>query len=147
MLLEQLQTDMKTALKAGDKDKLGVLRMAISDLKNARIEKNADLTEAEMLAVLKKGVKSRRESAEQYRDADRADLADKEEGEAAVLESYLPQAITGDALAAAVEEAIRETGAQSMKDMGGVMKALMAKHGAAIDGKEAGALVKAKLGQ
>ena len=145
MVLDQLSQDMKTALKAGEKEKLSVIRMAISDIKNARIQKKDDLTDLEMIQVLKRAVKSRKESAEQYRDADRADLAEKEEREVVVLEAYLPQAIAGDALVAIVAEAIEETGATSMKDMGGVMKAVMAKHGAAIDGKALGALVKEKL--
>lgn len=142
---ERITQDMKAAMKAGDKAKLSVLRMALSDLKNARIEKSNDLTEAEAIQVLKRGVKSRKESAEQYREAGRDDLADKEEAEVAVLESYLPQAVTGDALAAIVDDAIKDTGAANMKDMGGVMKSIMAKHGGAVDGKEVGDLVKKRL--
>jgi uncharacterized protein YqeY len=145
MLLDRLNDDLKTAMKAGDTARRDVLRMTLSEIKNARIEKGEDLADADVMQVLKKAIKSRAESAEQYAAGARQDLADKELAEAKLLEAYLPEQITGDALAKAVDEAIAQTGASSMKDMGGVMKALMAKHGAALDGKEAGALVKSKL--
>lgn len=145
MLLDRLNEDLKTAMKSGDTARRDVLRMTLSEIKNARIDKGEDLGEADVMQVVKKAIKSRAESAEQYTAGNRQDLADKELAEAKLLEGYLPEQITGDALVQAVAAAIAETGASSMKDMGGVMKALMAKHGAALDGKEAGALVKAKL--
>lgn len=146
MLIDKLNEDVKSAMRARETERLGVLRMTLSEIKNERIRKGEDLTDDEVTAVLKRAIKSRKESAEQYRGGDREDLAEKEEREAALLQAYLPEPITGDALAAVVEEAIRETGASSMKDMGGVMKAIMAAHGARVDGKEVGALVRSKLG-
>jgi len=146
MLLDRLTDDVKTAMKAREADRLSVLRMTLSEIKNARIAKGDDLDEAEVIQVIKKAIKSRTESAEQYEAGDRKDLADKELAEAELLKAYLPEQITGDALVAVVDAAIAETGATSIKDMGGVMKAVMAAHGSSVDGKEVGALVKSRLG-
>lgn len=146
MLIDRINDDMKTAMKARDSQRLSVLRMALSELKNARIAKGGDLTEDEALQVIRRGVKQREESAVQYRDGGRADLADAETSEAAILTGYLPQQVTGDALEALVAAKIAELGASSMKEMGGVIKAIMSEHGATVDGKAVSALVKAKLG-
>ncbi len=145
MLIDRINDDLKTAMKARDAERVSVLRMAMSDLKNARIEKGDDLTDDEALQVIRRAVKQRMESAEQYRDGDRADLADAETREAETLTAYLPQQITGDALEKLVADVIAEVGASSMKDMGRVIKEIMGKHGAAVDGKQVSALVKAKL--
>jgi hypothetical protein len=146
MLLDKLNDDLKTAMRARDTDRVSVLRMTLSEIKNARIEKREDLTDDDVLQVLKKAVKSRAESADEYRKGDRGDLAAKEDAEAAVLQGYLPEQITGQALAAIVDAAIAETGATSVKQMGAVMKAVLGKHGATVDGREVGALVKTRLG-
>jgi len=146
MLLDKLNDDLKTAMKARDPERVSVLRMTLSEIKNARIEKRDDLTDDDVIQVLKKAVKSRTESADEYRKGGREDLAVKEESEAEVLQAYLPSQITGAALAALVDAAVAETGATSMKEMGAVMKAVLGKHGSQVDGKEVGGLVRARLG-
>lgn len=146
MLVDRLNEDMKAAMKARDSLRLGVLRMTLSELKNARIQKQGDLTEDDEVQVIKKAIKSRLESAEQYRLGNREDLAGKETAEAEVLSVYVPEQISGDALREAVRAAIAETGAASMKDMGKVMKAVIGAHGSSVDGREVQALVKELLG-
>ena len=135
-------------MKARDALKLSVLRMTLSEVKNARIEKGKDatLTDDEVVQVLRRAVKKREEAVEQYRPAGRADLADKEEQEAAILKAYLPQSLEGPALTQAVEAAIQETNAQSIKDLGKVMKAIMASHPGQVDGKTAQTAIRERLG-
>ena len=145
MSLKRLQDDVKTAMKARDQERISVLRMAISHIKNARIEKGEDLTDDEVQKVLRRGLKQCQESATQYREGDRADLAEKEEREAAILATYLPKQLSGDDLAKAVDAAIAETGATSMKEMGAVMKAVMAAVGGQADGKAVQQLVRERL--
>lgn len=145
MLLDQLTTDMKNAMKSAQALKVSVLRMVLSDCKYARVEKMRDLEEAEVMQVLKKGIKSREDSESQYRAAGRMDLAEKEAAESAILREYLPPPLSGAELESIVDEAIRETGAVSVKDTGKVMKTLMAAHGARVDGKEVQKLLQARL--
>ena len=146
MLIERLNDDLKKAMKARDTLTVSVLRMVLSEIKNARIAKGKDLTDDEVLKVIRRGVKQREESAQEYRRGDRADLVESEEKEAAILQTYLPRRIEGQALEELVKAKIHEVGASSMKDMGKVMQAVMAEHGAAVDGKEVQALVRAHLG-
>ena len=144
-LADQIQNDMKDAMRAGDTLKRDTLRMLIAAMKNERIERGEDLDDDATLAVVRRGVKSRKDSAEQYRNADRADLAEKEEAEIDILDGYLPQMMSEEATAAAVAAAIAETGATGKGDIGKVMKAVMAKHGALVDGKLVNRLVGQKL--
>jgi uncharacterized protein YqeY len=147
-LQDQIQNDMKDAMRSGDTLKRDTLRMLIAAMKNEQIERGErgdDLSEDSVLAVVRRGVKSRMDSATQYRDADRADLAEKEESEIDVLDGYLPQMMSEDETAAAVDVAIAETGAAGKSDMGKVMKAVMAKHGALVDGKLVNRLAGQKL--
>jgi len=148
MLLDRMNDDLKEAMKARDALKISVLRMTLSEAKNARIEKGKDetLTDDEVVQVLRRAVKKREEAVEQYRPAGREDLADKEEQEAAILKVYLPQSLEGAALTQAVEAAIKEANAQSIKDMGKVMKALMAAHPGQVDGKSAQIAIRERLG-
>ena len=146
MLIERINDDLKTAMKARDTVRVSVLRMAMADLKNARIEKGEDLSDGEAQQVIRRAVKQREESAVQYREGGRADLADAETKEAEILSSYLPQQISGKDLEKLVEAKIDELGASSLKDMGRVIKEIMGAHGAAVDGKTVSALVKEKLG-
>ena len=148
MLLDRMNDDLKEAMKARDALRISVLRMTLSEVKNARIEKGKDetLSDEEVVQVLRRAVKKREEAVEQFRPAGRSDLADKEEQEAAILKVYLPQSLEGAALAQAVEAAIREANAQSIKDLGKVMKALMAAHPGQIDGKLAQAAIRERLG-
>jgi len=147
MSLEQtLGTDIVTAMKARDQAKLAPLRMLKTALMNKSIEKGRALEGAEELAVVSMLVKQRRDSIEQFTSGGRADLADKEKSEIAILEAYLPASASDDEIAAAVAAAVTETGASSVKDMGKVMKATMAGlAGKTVDGKKVSEAVKAKL--
>ena len=142
----QIQDDMKSAMRAGETLRRDTLRMLIAALKNERIDKGADLDEDSVLAVVRRGVKSRKDSAQQYRDAGRDELAEKEEAEIAVLEGYLPQMLDEAATIAAVEVAIAETGASEKCDLGKVMKAVMAAHRGLVDGKLVNRLAGERLG-
>jgi len=145
-LQQRLTDDMKTAMKAGDKDTLGVVRRAIAAMQNARIEKREDLDEQEEIKVIRSIAKQHKESIEQFRAAGREDLATKEEAELEILSTYLPAEMDQAQLEALVDAAIAETGASSMKDMGGVIKIVMAKAQGQAEGGAVSALVKGKLG-
>lgn len=137
---------MTGAMKAKDAERLGTLRMVKSNLMNRKIEKGSDLTDEEVQKALQTLVKQRRDSIEQYEKANRPDLAAKEAAEIAFIEVYLPQAATPEEIDQAVAEAIAETGATTMKEMGLVMKAAQAKlAGKSADGKLVSEAVKAKL--
>lgn len=125
-LLEQISQDLTTAMKARDEARVSVLRMAKSALKNKEIDKRAPLDDAESLKVMQILVKQREDSIQQFTAAGRTELADKEKAEAVLLKAYLPQGVSEADIAAAVEQAIAETGASSAKDMGKVMKAVLA---------------------
>ena len=111
-----------------------------------KVEKMRELTDDEVIAVVKKGIKSREDSEAQYRNAGRADLADKEASEAVILRAYVPATIGGPELEAIVAQAIADTGAASPKDIGKVMKAVLGAHGARVDGKDVQKIAAAKLG-
>ena len=147
MSLEQtLGADIVTAMKAKDATKLTALRMLKTALTNKSIEKGRALEGAEELQVVSMLVKQRRDSIEQFTKGGRTDLADKEQAEIVILNTYLPASASDDEIAAAVTAAIAETGATSAKDMGKVMKAVMAGlAGKTVDGKKVSETVKAKL--
>ncbi len=145
-LNNRILEDIKTAMKAKDADRLSVLRMVKANLMNKKIEKGEELTDEEIQKALNTLVKQRRDSAEQYEKGGRAELAAKETAEIVFIEEYLPQAASKEEIEAAVEAAISETGASSMKDMGSVMKAALANlQGKTADGKTVSETVKAKL--
>ena len=145
-LLDTIIADLAAAMKAKDADTTGTLRMVKANLMNRKIEKGGELTDEEVQKALQSLVKQRRDSIEQYENAGRAELAAKEASEIAVIEGYLPQAASPDEIAAAVDAAVAETGASSMKDMGTVMKAAMAHlAGKNADGRAVSDAVKAKL--
>jgi len=145
-LKEQIVADMTAAMKAKDADRLGTLRMVKAALMNKQIDAGHELTDEEVTKALQTLVKQRRDSIEQYEVAGRTELAEKEKAEAAVIEAYLPQAATADEIAAAVEAAVVETGASSMKDMGSVMKAAMANlAGKSADGRAVSEAVRSRL--
>jgi uncharacterized protein YqeY len=148
MPLEQtLGADIVTAMKAKDATKLTALRMLKTALTNKSIEKGRALEGAEELQVVSMLVKQRRDSIDQFTKGGRTDLADKEQAEIVILNTYLPASASDDEIAAAVTAAITETGATSAKDMGKVMKAVMAGlAGKTVDGKKISESVKAKLG-
>lgn len=145
-LKDTIISDLTAAMKAKDADKLSTLRMVKANLMNRQIDKGGELTDDEITKALQSLVKQRRDSIESYEKAGRAELAAKEAAEIAVIEVYLPQAATAEEVAAAVEAAVTETGASSIKDMGTVMKAAMAHlAGKSADGKMVSEAVKAKL--
>jgi uncharacterized protein YqeY len=138
---EQVRADMTSAMKAGEKDRVGALRLVLSELQKAAKEGGDD-----ELAVLRRERKRRLEAASQFRDANRPELADTEESEAKLIEAYLPAELSDAELDALVQSAIAETGAGSPRDMGQVMKALMASSDGRADGKRASARVREALG-
>ncbi len=145
-LKDKITGDLTAAMKAKDTNRTSVLRMVKANLMNRQIEKGADLTDEEITKALQSLVKQRRDSIEQYENAGRAELADKEKSELTVIENYLPQAATREEIERAVTEAISETGATSIKEMGAVMKAAQAKlAGKSADGKIVSEIVKARL--
>ncbi len=131
---------MTSAMKAGDKERVGALRLVLSEL-----QKDAKDGGTDELAVLRRERKRRLEAAEQFRDAGRAELAQGEEAEARIIESYLPTELDDSELDAIVQAAIAETGARDPKDLGQVMKAVMEKAGGRADGKRASARVREVL--
>jgi uncharacterized protein YqeY len=140
-ILEQVQEDVKTAMKAGEKERVGALRMVANALQNA-----AKGGEDDEVAVLQGERKRRLEAAESLREGGRDDQAGAEEEEARLIEGYLPEQLSDEELGKLVDEAIQEAGATEPKDMGGVMKALMPKLGGRADGKRASQAVREKLG-
>ncbi len=145
-LLKKIESDYITAYKAKDSVRLTVLRLLKTAVKNLQVERSrAELSEGDILDVVAKQCKQRQDSIEQFRSAGRDDLANKEAAELAVLESYLPERITGDALGALVREIIASVGASGPRDMGKVMQALTAGHKGSYDGREASELVRIRL--
>jgi uncharacterized protein len=148
-LTERVSQDLTAAMKAQDAPLLGALRMAKAALKNREIEKRAPLDDAEAGRVLQGLVKQREDSAAQYRQANRPELAEKEEGEIQVLRRYLPEEASDQDIASAVDKAVAETGAASAKDMGKVMKAALAAlqaTGKPADGRRVNEAVRRRLG-
>ena len=145
-LKDTIVSDLTAAMKAKETERVGVLRMVKAALMNRFIEKGGELTDEEATKTLQSLVKQRRDSIEQYEKAGRTDLAAKEAAEIAVIEVYLPQAASQEEINAAVEAAVAETGASSMKEMGAVMKAALARlAGKTADGKMVSEAVKARL--
>jgi uncharacterized protein YqeY len=146
-IVEQVERDLPAALKAQETLKLSVLRMMKAALKNKQIELGKPLADTEAVAVLRTLVKQRQESVEAFRQGGRVDLAQKEEAEIKIVESYLPAAASDEEIDTAVAAAIAETGAAGPKDLGKVMKVAMAKlAGKNVDGKRVNEKVRAKLG-
>jgi len=139
-VLEQVRTDAASALKAGDRERAGALRMVVAALQSAGKDGDADEVE-----VLQRERKRRAEAATAYRDAGREDLAGSEEREAAMIESYMPEQISDEDLHAIVGDAVAESGASSPKDMGKVMSMVMPQVKGRADGKRVSAAVKEKL--
>lgn len=147
-LFEQISKDIGDAMKRRDQARLAPLRMLKTALVNRQVEQGRDLDDAEERQVVATLVKQRRDSIEQFRAGGREELAAREEAEIAVLVAYLPPAADAAAIDAAITEAVAETGAQSIKDMGRVMKAVMAKlAGATVDGRTVSDAVKRRLSE
>jgi uncharacterized protein len=145
-LLEQVTKEIADAMRRKDQASLAPLRMLKAALMNKEVEKSRVLDEAESLQVVNALVKQRRDAAEQFRAGNRIELADKEQSEIVFLERYLPPAADPNAIAAAVDAAVLETGASGPKDMGKVMKAVMARlTGMSVDGRAVSDAVKKRL--
>lgn len=145
-LQARIQDDLKAAMRARDSAQVGALRLLTAALKQVEVDERTALTDARVLAVLEKQLKQRRDAHEQYREAGREDLAAKEAYEMGLIERYLPQPLDEEALDALIGEAIAETGAASMRDMGRVMALVKERAAGRADMAAASARVKARLG-
>jgi hypothetical protein len=145
-LKERITSDMTAAMKAREAGRLSTLRMVKAAVQNREIEKGGELSEEELTKALQSLVKQRRDSVEQYEKAGREELAAKERAEIAVIEEYLPRAASREEIERAVDEAVAETGASSLKEMGALMKAALARlAGRNADGKVVSEVVKSRL--
>jgi uncharacterized protein YqeY len=144
-LKAQLTEDLKSALRSGDKLRTSVIRLLTALIKNREVEKRGPLTDAEAIQAVSTSCKQRQEAIEQYRQGGRQDLVDKETAELAILQSYLPAALSPDELQTLVRDAIRDAQASSPRDMGKVMALLMPKVTGRADGKAVSTLVREML--
>ena len=144
-LKQQINDQVKQAMKAGEKQRLKVLRMLTAAIKQKEVDERTELDDAQVLAIIDKQVKQRRESIEQYSAGGRAELAETEQAEIDVLSEFLPEQLGEDELEAMIDQAIADTGAASMADMGKVMGQLKPKVQGRADMKEVSAAVRAKL--
>jgi len=145
MLKQRIQDGMKAAMKAADKRRLGIIRLILAAIKQREVDERIELDDAQILAVLDKMVKQRRDSMEQYAKANREDLAEQERYEVHVCQEYLPEALGEDQLVALIEEAIATLSATSMKDMGKVMGRIKPKAQGRADMGAVSKLVKQRL--
>jgi uncharacterized protein len=147
-LKERLRADMTTAMKARESEKVSTLRMVLTEVTNAEVSgKSArELTDDEVLAVLDKEAKKRREAADAYAEAGRAELAEKERAEEQIIAAYLPAQLSDAEIASIVQAAVTETGASGMKDMGNVMKLVQPQTKGRADGSRVAAEVRSQLG-
>ncbi|WP_049623658.1 GatB/YqeY domain-containing protein [Frateuria defendens] len=144
-LKQQLTEDMKTAMRGGDKHRLGVIRLILAAVKQREVDERVELDDAQILAVLEKMLKQRKDSVGQYEAAGREDLAEVERAEMTVIEAYLPAKLDEAEVDALIEAAIAETGASSARDMGKVVAAVKAKAAGRADMAQASARIKARL--
>ncbi len=144
-LSERLNEDMKQLMKSGDKFALGVVRMLRSSVKNAEIDQRKTLSDEEVLDILSREVKQRKDALQEFEKAGRDDLADQNKAEIEVIQRYMPQPLTEEELEAIVRETVSETGASSKGDMGKVMSALMPKVKGRADGKALNQIVQRLL--
>lgn len=145
MLSDKIVEDLKNAQLERNELAVSTLRMLLSEIKNAQIQKGADLSDPEVISVIAKEAKKRKEAAAGFRSGGREEAAQKEEDELKVLESYLPAQLSDEELTNVVEEVIKETGATSVSEMGRVMSAVMVKVSGQADGGKVAALVKERL--
>ena len=145
-LKERITDDMKAAMRSGEKERLGVIRMITSAIKQREVDERISLDDAQVLSVLEKMIKQRKESVEQFKIGGRQDLVDKEAAEIALLQGYMPSQLSAAELDALINDAVATTGAASIKDMGKVMAIIKAKAQGRADMGAVGAKIKAKLG-
>ena len=143
--IESIKTDMYSAMKSGDKEKAGTLRMLLSKLKDRQINTRQELTDNDCINVIKTLVKQRKEAAKMYEDAKRPQLAEKEKIELAILETYLPKMMTEQEIRALIENVINETGAEGISDIGKVMPIVMQRGEGKVDGKNANIILRELL--
>jgi hypothetical protein len=144
-LRDQLESGLKEAMKSGDRVAVSAIRLSLSEIKNAAIDKRRPLEDNEVVNILRSGLKKRQESIEMFTKGGRQDLVEKETAELKVIERFLPAGLSAAELEALVDAAIAESGAASMKDIGKVMKAVLPKVAGRADGAEINKLVRAKL--
>ncbi len=144
-LKSRLTDAMKDAMRAKDKDRLGVIRMALAEFKRVEVDERIEVDDSRGLALLDKMVKQRRDAASQFTDAGRQELADKENAEIVVLQDFLPKQLSDDEISAIIEAAVTETGAASMQDMGRLMGVIKPKVQGAADMGVVSKLIKARL--
>ena len=144
--LDRVQSDLRSAMKAGDKIRVSTLRMLLSELTNERIRVGRDLDEEAFLTVVQRGVKQRHEASSLYRDGGREELAVKEETEATILQEYLPEPVSQEEVRTAVRELVASEGLEGPKAMGRLMGALMPRYKGRIDGRELQRIVREELG-
>ena len=144
-MFDQIQNDMKTALKNGEKVKANTLRLLISKLKNKAIEVRSSLDDKQILQVIQKTAKQHKESIKMYKEGDREDLVIQEQAELDIVEKYLPSMMDENEITTIVESIIKETGATTMADFGKVMPQVMKKGAGKIDGSMAQSILKSKL--
>jgi uncharacterized protein len=144
-LKSRLTEDMKSAMKSGDKDRLKVLRLLLADIKRVEVDSRKEVDETATLAIVEKALKQRRDSIEQFSRGGRQDLADAEQAELEVIESYLPEQLGADEIDALIEATIAATKAESIRDMGRVMAAIKAEAAGRADMGVISARVKARL--
>jgi uncharacterized protein YqeY len=145
-LRDQITEDMKTAMRSGDKERLGHIRMLLAAIKQREVDERIVLDDAQVIAVVEKMVKQRREAIVQFEAGSRADLVAKENAEIATLQSYLPAQLSEAEIDALIAEAIAQTGASSIKDMGKVMGVVKGKAAGRVDMGAVGGRIKARLG-
>ena len=144
-LLDMIQSDMYAAMKSGDKHKTGTLRVALSKLKDKKIEKREDLSDVEALKIIQNLVKQRKEAADIYKENGRNDLMEIENAELEILNAYLPQMMSEDDLRVLVKKVVEETGASGLSDIGKVMPEVMKQSAGKADGKMAQSIVRELL--
>ncbi len=144
-LKARITADMKSAMKAGEKDRLRTVRLILADIQRREVDRREELDDTAVLAVIEKAVKQRRDSIEQFLQGGRKDLSAIEEAELEIIQTYLPEQLSEDELATLVDEVIEATGAENIRDMGKVMAAIKAKAAGKADMGAVGAMVKARL--
>jgi len=145
LLKDRIRDDMKAAMKSGDKARLGVIRMILAAIKQIEVDERIELDDDRTIAVLDKMLKQRRESIKQFSEAGRDDLADVEESEIRVIQDFLPQALTNEEIEAMIAQAVADSGAESIKDMGKVMGLLKPKMQGRADMSAVSVKIKAVL--
>ena len=144
-LLKKLQTEMKNSLKSKNRDRLSVIRMLISEIKKEQIDKKRELSDDEIMAIIHRYAKQRRDAIEQYKKAGREDLVEKEEKELNIVLEFLPKQLTEEELETIIDKVIKNINAKSIKDMGKAMKVVMAEVKGKADGSKVNELVRKKL--